>query len=163
MNGRDAGRAGCPSPFLAPGGGRAAKPVPKGRERSGPHEHATAKPGCLKEHSERPQNGRNWTPRRWKRSVTGENADVVIVTSESPRFEDPESIIDDIVKGIPAGARWHREIDRRAAIELALRIAEPNDIVILAGKGHENVRYIQGEVIPFNDRTVVTELLQTRI
>ena len=96
-------------------------------------------------------------------AVTGENADVVIVTSESPRFEDPESIIDDIVKGIPAGARWHREIDRRAAIELALRIAEPNDIVILAGKGHENVRYIQGEVVPFNDRTVVTELLQTRI
>jgi UDP-N-acetylmuramoyl-L-alanyl-D-glutamate--2,6-diaminopimelate ligase len=96
-------------------------------------------------------------------AATGENADVVIVTSESPRFEDPESIIDDIVKGIPAGARWHREIDRRAAIALALRIAEPNDTVIVAGKGHENVRYIQGEVIPFNDRSVVTELLQTRI
>jgi UDP-N-acetylmuramoyl-L-alanyl-D-glutamate--2,6-diaminopimelate ligase len=71
-------------------------------------------------------------------------ADVVYVTSDNPRTENPQSIIDEIMSGIPAdsGKTVNVEIDRRKAIEMVLSDAGPDDVVLLAGKGHENYQII---------------------
>ncbi len=108
---------------------------------------------------------------RAKRPVMGEVAaelaDVVVVTSDNPRHEDPLAIIDGIVAGIPrvpgagapAPATIEVEPDRRGAIELALRSASAGDVVVIAGKGHETTQSIGGREIPFDDRLVAAELL----
>ncbi len=81
-------------------------------------------------------------------------ADHVIVTSDNPRSEDPASILSDIRKGLsePDAASWI--VDRKAAIEAAAEAALPNDIVVIAGKGHETYQIIDGDKIPFDDRVV---------
>jgi UDP-N-acetylmuramoyl-L-alanyl-D-glutamate--2,6-diaminopimelate ligase len=81
-------------------------------------------------------------------------ADVVVVTSDNPRTEDPESIIDDIMEGTTR-KDLVRITDRRAAIERALEMAEPADVVLLAGKGHETYQVIGTETIAFDERRVV--------
>ncbi len=83
-------------------------------------------------------------------------ADLVVVTSDNPRSEDPASIIDEIVAGIPDDdrSRVEIEVDRAAAIRMAITLAEPGDIVIIAGKGHETTQTIGDQVIPFDDREV---------
>lgn len=91
-------------------------------------------------------------------AVAEQLADVVIVTSDNPRTEDPDAIIDEIVEGM-SGARHHRLTDRRAAIARALELAAPGDIVLLAGKGHEVYQVIGEERLPFDERQVVSELL----
>jgi UDP-N-acetylmuramoyl-L-alanyl-D-glutamate--2,6-diaminopimelate ligase len=78
-------------------------------------------------------------------------SDKVIVTSDNPRTEDPEKIIDQIVDGLPPGAAWRRLADRRAAIRLAVREAVPGEIILLAGKGHENYQEIHGQKHHFDD------------
>lgn len=78
-------------------------------------------------------------------------SDKVIVTSDNPRTEDPETIIDQIVAGLPAGASWRRLADRRAAIRMAIGEAVPGEIILLAGKGHENYQEIQGQKHHFDD------------
>jgi UDP-N-acetylmuramoyl-L-alanyl-D-glutamate--2,6-diaminopimelate ligase len=88
-------------------------------------------------------------------------ADVVIVTSDNPRTEDPEAIIDEIVQGMQAG-RHIRIVDRRQAIARALELARPDDLVLLAGKGHETYQIIGTEKLPFDEREVVRELLARR-
>ena len=86
-------------------------------------------------------------------------ADRVIVTSDNPRSEEPESIIDDIVEGTGPGAE--REVDRRRAIALAVASAEPGDVVVVAGKGHEQGQeFAGGRKEPFDDVTVVRESLR---
>jgi UDP-N-acetylmuramoyl-L-alanyl-D-glutamate--2,6-diaminopimelate ligase len=90
--------------------------------------------------------------------VAATGADVAIVTSDNPRTEDPERIIDEIMTGM-AGSRAVRIPDRRAAIAHALEQAGPDDIVLLAGKGHENYQIIGAEQRPFDERLVVAELL----
>lgn len=92
-------------------------------------------------------------------AIAARDADWVIVTSDNPRFEDPARIAREIQAGIPAGAT-HCEVilDRREAITRALEAAGENDIVLLAGKGHEAYQHIQGESIPFDDREVVKEI-----
>lgn len=84
-------------------------------------------------------------------------ADVTIVTSDNPRTEDPERILDDIEAGMTR--RDHRRIvDRREAIAEALRIASAHDVVVLAGKGHETYQIRGTTSYPFDERTIVKEL-----
>jgi UDP-N-acetylmuramoyl-L-alanyl-D-glutamate--2,6-diaminopimelate ligase len=99
---------------------------------------------------------------RGKRPLMGQvaagGADVAIVTSDNPRTEDPELIIDEIMTGMAPG-RAVRIPDRRAAIAHALGLAGPEDIVLLAGKGHEDYQIIGTEKRPFDERQVVAELV----
>ncbi len=88
-------------------------------------------------------------------------ADLVVVTSDNPRSEDPAAIIDEIVAGIPDDdrSRVEVEVDRAAAIRMAITLAEPGDIVIIAGKGHETTQTIGDQVVPFDDREVARAVL----
>jgi UDP-N-acetylmuramoyl-L-alanyl-D-glutamate--2,6-diaminopimelate ligase len=94
--------------------------------------------------------------------ITARLADSCIVTSDNPRSERPEAIIDDILAGIPEGADGVRvEPDRRRAIALALDEAAAGDTVVIAGKGHEQGQELDGgRKIPFDDRQVAIEELQ---
>jgi UDP-N-acetylmuramoyl-L-alanyl-D-glutamate--2,6-diaminopimelate ligase len=79
-------------------------------------------------------------------------SDLIVVTSDNPRSEDPEKIIDQIVGGLDAGkSGTMREGDRRQAIALALAAAKPGDIVLIAGKGHEDYQILGSETIHFSD------------
>ena len=86
-------------------------------------------------------------------------ADMLIVTTDNPRNEDPAAIIDEIVAGIPAGTKYEVVIDRREAIRRAFELAEPGDCVLVAGKGHEDYQEIAGVKHHFSDREILTELL----
>jgi UDP-N-acetylmuramoyl-L-alanyl-D-glutamate--2,6-diaminopimelate ligase len=102
---------------------------------------------------------------RAKRPLMGREAaelsDVPIVTSDNPRSEDPDAIIGEIVSGIEGEAVV--EPDRRKAIALALERAEPGDVVVIAGKGHEQGQELEGgRKIPFDDRDVAREELRRR-
>jgi UDP-N-acetylmuramoyl-L-alanyl-D-glutamate--2,6-diaminopimelate ligase len=101
---------------------------------------------------------------RRKRPVMGRvvdaHADVAIVTSDNPRTEDPEKIIDEISAAM---ARPHVRItDRRAAIAHALEVALPDDVVLLAGKGHETYQVLGTGRVPFDERVIVAQMLATR-
>jgi UDP-N-acetylmuramoyl-L-alanyl-D-glutamate--2,6-diaminopimelate ligase len=86
-------------------------------------------------------------------------ADRVIVTSDNPRSEQPEAIIDEVVVG--TGPDVEREPDRRKAIALAVRTAEPGDVVVIAGKGHEQGQEFEdGRKEPFDDVQVAREALR---
>jgi UDP-N-acetylmuramoyl-L-alanyl-D-glutamate--2,6-diaminopimelate ligase len=89
--------------------------------------------------------------------VAVEGADVVVATSDNPRFEDPERILDDIERGMGRAPR-RRVSDRREAIHYALRNASPDDLILLAGKGHETVQVVGKEKRPFDERKVVREV-----
>lgn len=91
--------------------------------------------------------------------VAGRLADVVVLTSDNPRSEDPSKIIDEVRSGVDEAAYVVAEPDRRAAIELALARAAAGDVVVVAGKGHETTQTIGDKVIPFDDRSVVKDLL----
>lgn len=97
-----------------------------------------------------------------KRPVMGEiavrMADVAIVTSDNPRNEDPEKILDDITRELPR-EKFYREVCRRTAIAMALDLAKPGDTVVIAGKGHEATQEIAGVFHPFSDVEVARELL----
>jgi len=85
-------------------------------------------------------------------------ADIVVVTSDNPRSENPENIIDDIMVGIKERENVHREADRYEAIKLAMSIAKKDDIVLLLGKGHETVQKFKDYNIEFDERKIVREL-----
>ena len=91
-------------------------------------------------------------------AIASAQADVAIVTSDNPRTEDPESIIDDIVAGMTVG-EYERIEDRRAAIERAIEVADSSDVIVIAGKGHETYQEVAGVKTPFDDREVAAELL----
>ena len=102
---------------------------------------------------------------RGKRPLMGrvarELADVVVVTSDNPRSEQPLAIIQDVLQG--TGTDVEIDPDRRSAIGRALGLAEPGDVVVIAGKGHEQGQEIAGEKHPFDDREVARELLQSAL
>jgi UDP-N-acetylmuramoyl-L-alanyl-D-glutamate--2,6-diaminopimelate ligase len=99
-----------------------------------------------------------------KRAPMGERvselADRVVVTSDNPRGERPEAIVEDILEGIDGVADV--ELDRKAAIEGALALARDGDVVVIAGKGHETGQEIDGEIKPFDDRAVAGDFLRAR-
>jgi len=84
--------------------------------------------------------------------VAGAGSDLVVVTSDNPRSEEPMEIIDEVMLGVrEEDATFIVEEDRRAAIEVAIRSAKPGDIVLLAGKGHEKVQIFADGAVPFDD------------
>ncbi len=99
---------------------------------------------------------------RGKRPLMGAaadaGADVVVVTSDNPRTEPPEGIIDDVVAGI-SRRDYVRIADRREAIARALSVARNGDVVLLAGKGHETYQVVGTTNVPFDERAIVHELL----
>jgi UDP-N-acetylmuramyl-tripeptide synthetase len=101
---------------------------------------------------------------RGKRPLMGAAAaagsDLVFLTSDNPRSEDPDRILDDIVPGLGA-TPYVREPSRAVAIERILAEARPGDIVLLAGKGHESTQTIGERVLPFDDRAVARAILST--
>jgi UDP-N-acetylmuramoyl-L-alanyl-D-glutamate--2,6-diaminopimelate ligase len=95
-------------------------------------------------------------------AAAARHADVVVVTSDNPRSEDPDAIIDATVRGIPHDYRGSvvTNPDRRAAIATALSAARPGDVVVIAGKGHETTQTFAGRTETFDDRAVARELLE---
>ena len=92
--------------------------------------------------------------------AAGRIADVSVVTSDNPRSEDPATIAETVLEGIDAaGGRRVLELDRGRAIQRALGMARRGDVVLIAGKGHENTQTIAGLALPFDDRVVAAEAL----
>jgi UDP-N-acetylmuramoyl-L-alanyl-D-glutamate--2,6-diaminopimelate ligase len=112
--------------------------------------------GGDRDRSKRPKMGR----------VAARYSDVVVVTSDNPRTEDPDAIIREILPGVEAGlretghGRYLVHADRRAAIAEAVRLARPGDLVLIAGKGHEDYQIIGREKHPFDDRVVAREAIE---
>lgn len=107
---------------------------------------------------------RDATKRPLMAKAAAENADFLIVTSDNPRNEDPDSIIDDILEGLKdMSTPYIRITDRREAIHWAVKNAEKDDIIVLAGKGHEDYQiFAGGRKIHFDEREVVAEALELR-
>lgn len=93
--------------------------------------------------------------------VSGKLADLTIITSDNPRYEKPQDIIDDIKIGIgKTNGKYVEIIDRKEAIAYAISHGEPGDIIILAGKGHEDYQEIEGKKYPMDERILIQEILQ---
>ncbi|HKP18800.1 MAG TPA: UDP-N-acetylmuramoyl-L-alanyl-D-glutamate--2,6-diaminopimelate ligase [Gaiellaceae bacterium] len=90
--------------------------------------------------------------------IAEELADVPILTSDNPRSEDPAAIAEEVLAGMEREPEV--ELDRRVAIARAIELAEPGDIVVIAGKGHERGQEVAGRVLPFDDREVASEALR---
>src|SRR2546429_5623607 len=122
---------------------RAAREITRGRL------HVVFGAGGDRDRAKRPLMGR----------VASELADRAIVTSDNPRSEDPDAIVDQVLAG--AGPDAEREVDRRSAIALAVEGAAPGDVVVIAGKGHEQGQEFEGgRKEPFDDVTVAREALR---
>lgn len=93
-------------------------------------------------------------------SVSAQYSDLVIVTSDNPRFEDPEEIIKDIVGGIEEELKKKviSIVDRKEAIKMAILMAKRGDVIVVAGKGHENYQIIGDKVLHFSDRETINEI-----
>lgn len=91
--------------------------------------------------------------------VAVENSDRVIITSDNPRFEDPQAIIDDMLAGLSEEQRQSvlNIVDRREAIRTACMLAKPGDVILVAGKGHEDYQIVQGVKHHFDDHEVIRE------
>jgi UDP-N-acetylmuramoyl-L-alanyl-D-glutamate--2,6-diaminopimelate ligase len=104
---------------------------------------------------------RDRTKRPLMGRAAGEGSDFVVLTSDNPRSEDPRAILDDVLPALlETHTRYAAEVDRAAAIRIALDAAQPGDIVLLAGKGHESTQVLAGRTIPFDDAEVAAEALQ---
>ena len=95
-------------------------------------------------------------------AVGEKNADQIVVTSDNPRSEDPLAIIDQVLQGLANPRAAYVQADRAAAIKHALGLAQPNDVVLLAGKGHENYQEIKGLKLDFSDRDHAQAMLTIR-
>lgn len=92
--------------------------------------------------------------------VSGRMAELTIITSDNPRNEDPQAIIDDIKTGIEkTDGKYVEIIDRKEAIAYAIHHGEPGDIVVLAGKGHEDYQEIKGIKYPMDERDLIADIL----
>jgi UDP-N-acetylmuramoyl-L-alanyl-D-glutamate--2,6-diaminopimelate ligase len=93
--------------------------------------------------------------------AAGEGSDLVVLTSDNPRSEDPMTIINEALAGVrETTARCIVEQDRAAAIEIAIHAAKVGDIVLIAGKGHEKVQILRDGTVPFDDVAVAAEVLR---
>ena len=93
--------------------------------------------------------------------ISGKLADLTIITSDNPRYEKPEDIIEDIVTGIEkTDGKYVKIPDRKEAIAYAIHHGEPGDIIILAGKGHEDYQEIKGKKYPMDERVLIREILE---
>jgi UDP-N-acetylmuramoyl-L-alanyl-D-glutamate--2,6-diaminopimelate ligase len=135
--------------------------TPDGLEQSLAGARATAGPGRLlvvfgcggdRDRAKRPLMG----------EVATRLADVAVLTSDNPRDEDPAAILDQVRAGVARPEALVVEPDRRAAIALALGQARPDDVVVIAGKGHETTQVVGSQVIPFDDRAVAAYILEER-
>jgi UDP-N-acetylmuramoyl-L-alanyl-D-glutamate--2,6-diaminopimelate ligase len=106
--------------------------------------------GGDRDRAKRPEMGR----------VVSTLSDLTVVTSDNPRTEAPDAIIDAVMVGVAPSAQVVRDVDRRSAIAQALAGAETGDVVVIAGKGHESTQTVGDLVLPFDDRVVVQELLK---
>ncbi len=95
-------------------------------------------------------------------ALAAELADEALLTSDNPRSEDPSAIIDDMLAGVDDNAAVRSIVDRSEAIRFALREAQAGDIVLVAGKGHEDYQDINGERIPYSDYVEVEKCLEER-
>jgi UDP-N-acetylmuramoyl-L-alanyl-D-glutamate--2,6-diaminopimelate ligase len=108
---------------------------------------------------------RDRTKRPLMGEVAGKLSDFVIVTSDNPRTEDPNSIIHEIIPGLVKSTSNDKYIiikDRREAIYFAVKMAKDKDVVIIAGKGHETYQIIGKEIIPFDDRIVARDAIRDK-
>lgn len=110
---------------------------------------------------------RDRTKRPLMAAAVAKGADVIWHTSDNPRNEDPEAILDDAAPGIPEeirrdGHRYHRNADRAATVRAALSDCRPGDLLLLAGKGHEPYQEVQGVKHPYSDRTAVEAFFKER-
>lgn len=94
--------------------------------------------------------------------VAFKNASFTVITSDNPRTEDPEKIIDDIRAGIPSSGPHIAITDRKEAIGYAINSAEKNDLVLIAGKGHEDYQILGAKKVHFDDREIATGFLRKR-
>jgi UDP-N-acetylmuramoyl-L-alanyl-D-glutamate--2,6-diaminopimelate ligase len=104
---------------------------------------------------------RDRTKRPIMAQIATKYADVAVLTSDNPRSEDPQAILDDMLAGLTdvAPDRYTSIVDRREAIRFAVSQAEENDVILIAGKGHETYQIINGQVLPFDDREVAREAI----
>ena len=92
--------------------------------------------------------------------VSGRLADLTVITSDNPRFEEPLDIIKDIETGISKTEGKHISIpDRKDAIRYVINNGQPGDIIVLAGKGHEDYQEIKGVKYPMDERVLIQEVL----
>jgi UDP-N-acetylmuramoyl-L-alanyl-D-glutamate--2,6-diaminopimelate ligase len=109
---------------------------------------------------------RDRTKRPLMGAVAARLSDVVVITSDNPRSEDPVRIIEEIKRGVPPasdrGAAIFAIVDRTEAIQFAIRKAEPGDLVLLAGKGHEQTQVIGTQQLPFNEAAIARDALERR-
>ncbi|MCM1468722.1 MAG: UDP-N-acetylmuramoyl-L-alanyl-D-glutamate--2,6-diaminopimelate ligase, partial [Alistipes sp.] len=91
----------------------------------------------------------------------GKLADLTIITSDNPRFEEPQAIIDDIKTGIGrTSGKYVEIINRKDAIRYAIENGQEGDIIVLAGKGHEDYQEIKGVKYPMDERVLIAEVME---
>ena len=95
-------------------------------------------------------------------SIAEEFSDHVFITSDNPRSEEPQKIVNDILMGIKKRENITIEIDRFQAINESIQFANKEDIVLIAGKGHEDYQILNDKVIDFDDRKIAQKLLQEK-
>ena len=103
---------------------------------------------------------RDKTKRPKMAAAAEQYADFLVVTSDNPRSEDPDAIIDDVLAGLSPNANYIRITDRRSAIDYALTHAQEGDIIVLLGKGHETYQILKDKTIHFDEKEVVEQLLE---
>ena len=105
---------------------------------------------------------RDKTKRPLMAAAAEKYADMLVITSDNPRSEEPDAIIDDIAAGINGTKPYIRITDRKAAIKCAIMLAEKGDTIVLAGKGHENYQILKNDVhIHFDEREIVAEIMKS--
>jgi UDP-N-acetylmuramoyl-L-alanyl-D-glutamate--2,6-diaminopimelate ligase len=105
---------------------------------------------------------RDKTKRPVMARIAVSKSDIVILTSDNPRSEDPIEILNDMVAGLDEKDHKHayKQADRKEAIRMAARLADRSgDIILVAGKGHENYQEIKGTKFPFDDKIILKEVL----
>jgi UDP-N-acetylmuramoyl-L-alanyl-D-glutamate--2,6-diaminopimelate ligase len=104
---------------------------------------------------------RDRTKRPKMGQAAGAGSDFVVATSDNPRSEDPLAILAEIEPGLKAsGVNYTVEQDRAAAIGIAIKYAQPGDVILLAGKGHEKEQILAGRTVPFDDAQIALSALK---